>query len=99
MRASPARMRALRTLIGSRRRSWLVPDPGVHPPDGARYWWDAPDAPRLRYVIRALVAAPMAVVFGRRPRPIPLARWAEHAAATDFMRWELDLMRWELELA
>ena len=50
-------------------------------------------------MIRALVAAPLAAVFGRRPRPIPLARWAEYAAATDFMRWELDLVRWELELA
>ena len=50
-------------------------------------------------MIRALVAAPLAAVFGRRPRPIPLARWTEYAAATDFMRWELDLVRWELELA
>ena len=50
-------------------------------------------------MIRALVAAPLAAVFGRRPRPIPLARWAEYAAATDFVRWELDLKLWELELA
>lgn len=65
--------------------------PRIHPPDGAWYWWHAPDAPRLRYVIRALVAAPLAALFGRRPRPIHVARWAEYAAATDFVRWELDL--------